>query len=254
MLEIDNPACELRDEGFAHEFLAGLVGVHQQVPPVYSAIKRAGKKACDEARSGKSIELEPREVEIYSAELLGIDESPREAAAKLVWEVRLHVSKGTYIRSIARDTGRALGCPAHVAALRRRAVGSLDIDECVGLEVLEALETLETKVHQVAVDPVTLLGFRAFFAREDVLRAVSHGASLDASAVELFEVMRLNYEERLDSCTSALRASTQPPADGELFSVLAEDRLAALYRWDGSSLRFKPSCVFQIGVSRGAPF
>lgn len=96
--------------------LASLTGRIQQVPPIYSALKRGGEALYVKARRGEVIELEPRTVEVHAFELVGagdlLDNVPM---------LRLHVEcgSGTYVRSLVRDLGEALGCGAHVAELRR---------------------------------------------------------------------------------------------------------------------------------------
>lgn len=105
------------------------IGTIQQVPPMYSAIQIAGQRMYDLARQGQTIELEPRTVEIDRIEVLA-------------WQppiVTLDVlcGKGTYIRSLARDLGAALGCGAHLAALGRTQVGPLSIDSAVPLATLQ---------------------------------------------------------------------------------------------------------------------
>ena len=107
----------LFDEKFARERVAMLVRQHTQVPPQYSAIKVDGKKAYEVARSGGTIELEPRIIEVYEAELIDMREG--EDGLSLQWTVDVSVSKGTYIRSLVRDLGREVMCPAHVTALCR---------------------------------------------------------------------------------------------------------------------------------------
>ena len=111
--------------------LSELVGPTMQLPPAYSAIKKNGVTAYKAAREGKTIELEPREVTIYDATFIAhgvqsvdLDDGQggRFTASLPYWDVDLHVSKGTYIRSIARDLGHQLGCGAHLGALRRTAV------------------------------------------------------------------------------------------------------------------------------------
>ena len=74
---------------------------------------------------------------MYSAELLGIGGADGAEPAR--WDIAFKVSKGTYIRALARDIGHSLGCPAHVAALRRTAAGAIGIADCVTLEVLEEM-------------------------------------------------------------------------------------------------------------------
>ena len=120
---------EVCDAAFASDHVRSLVGHHRQIPPAYSAIKRGGVKACDAARSGNIIQLEPRDIQIYEAELIGLELDPD--APQLYWDVRLSVSKGTYIRSIARDVGISLGTVAHVDRLRRIDADNLDVEDCV---------------------------------------------------------------------------------------------------------------------------
>jgi tRNA pseudouridine(55) synthase len=91
------------------------VGELDQIPPDYSAIHVDGQRASDRVRSGQTLALAPRRVTVYSLEVL--------AWASPVLSVRIHCSKGTYVRSIARDWGRAAGCGAHVSRLRRLSVG-----------------------------------------------------------------------------------------------------------------------------------
>lgn len=104
-------------------------GPIQQVPPQFSAIKRGGQKAYEVARRGETLELEPRPVTILALELV-------EWAWPLV-VLEVHCSAGTYIRSLAHDLGLALGCGAHLAALRRTASGSLRVEEAVSLAELQ---------------------------------------------------------------------------------------------------------------------
>jgi tRNA pseudouridine55 synthase len=98
--------------------LATLRGVVEQVPPQYAALKVAGRTAYARARSGETVALAARSVEIYRLDVIEIS-SP---------DLRLLVvcSSGTYVRAIARDLGRALGSAAHLAGLRRLAVGALE--------------------------------------------------------------------------------------------------------------------------------
>ncbi len=120
------------DPEFAAAFVASLVGRRKQMPPAYSAIKVNGKKSYEAARAGNIIDLAPRDIEVYDARLLGVHEGDGEELPS--WDVSFEVSKGTYIRSLARDAGVALGCPAHVAALERTELGLLTLEECVSLE------------------------------------------------------------------------------------------------------------------------
>jgi len=112
--------------------LPSYTGVIQQVPPRYSAIKIEGERAYDLARDGASVELAARPVDIGRLELAEVPD-PDHAV------LEAECGKGTYVRSLARDLGRALGCFGHVSALRRAAVGPFSEETMILLEQLEAL-------------------------------------------------------------------------------------------------------------------
>lgn len=107
-------------------------GPISQVPPMYSALKRDGKPLYEYARAGQVVERAARDVTIHSLELLG--------AALPDVTFRVTCSKGTYVRTLAEDIGAALGCGAHLVALRRTGVGALTLDHAVTLEALEQME------------------------------------------------------------------------------------------------------------------
>ena len=104
-------------------------GEIEQIPPMYSALKWQGKRLYDLAREGKEVERAPRRVTIHSLDLLSCH------ADLLDFDVRC--SKGTYVRTLAEDIGNALGCGAHVIALRRSEVGPYSVREASTLEMLE---------------------------------------------------------------------------------------------------------------------
>jgi tRNA pseudouridine55 synthase len=112
--------------------LPGFVGAIEQVPPRFSAIKIEGERAYDIARDGEEFELKSRVVNI---DRLTLVETPDAEHTSFEAEC----GKGTYVRAIARDLGRALGCRGHVSALRRTAVGSFAEPDMISLEQLEAL-------------------------------------------------------------------------------------------------------------------
>ena len=112
--------------------LPRFMGVIEQVPPQYSAIKIAGERAYDLARDGGAPELKPRPVEIFELTLVNQQDSDH-----TVFEAEC--GKGTYVRSLARDIGRLLGCFGHVSALRRTRCGPFDERDMIPLEQLEAL-------------------------------------------------------------------------------------------------------------------
>jgi tRNA pseudouridine55 synthase len=111
--------------------LPRFTGTIEQVPPRFSAIKIDGERAYDLAREGETVELAARPVDIHRLELV---ESPDADHSVLAAEC----GKGTYVRAIARDMGRALGCYGHVSALRRTGVGSFQETDAVALVDLQA--------------------------------------------------------------------------------------------------------------------
>lgn len=111
--------------------LATFRGGILQMPPIYSALKHAGKPLYAYARAGIEIERAPRLVTVHAIELEWFE------AERLA--LRVTCSKGTYIRSIAHDLGELLGCGGHLAALRRTAVGRFDLDSAHTLEQLQAM-------------------------------------------------------------------------------------------------------------------
>ena len=108
--------------------LAALVGEIDQTPPAFSAKKVAGERAYAMARRGEEVDLKPVRVNVGSAELLGLDGD--------IARVRFACSRGTYIRALARDLGRALGVGAHLVSLRRTRSGVSDLSRAVRLDDL----------------------------------------------------------------------------------------------------------------------
>lgn len=111
--------------------LPRFTGPIDQVPPAYSALKIDGRRAYDLARAGKEVELATRAVTIHDLALRGCDESSV--------TLRAHVSKGTYIRSLARDIARALGTVGHVTYLRRVRAGPFGEDQAISLDMLNEI-------------------------------------------------------------------------------------------------------------------
>lgn len=108
--------------------LKGFIGEQEQVPPVYSAVKIKGREAYKLARRGEKVELKPRKITVYKLELVDY-EYPR-------LRIKCEVSSGTYIRALARDIGRALGCGAYLKNLRRTRIGKYRIEEAVKMKNL----------------------------------------------------------------------------------------------------------------------
>ncbi|MCT1583880.1 tRNA pseudouridine(55) synthase TruB [Corynebacterium sanguinis] len=121
-----------------------LTGDTMQVPSSVSAIKIGGRRAHELVRSGETVDIPPRAVTVFSFDVLGVH---REASVVDV-DVRVHCSKGTYIRSLARDLGAALGVGGHLTALRREAVGAFTLADSRSLTELENAPTLSLSLDE----------------------------------------------------------------------------------------------------------
>ena len=117
-------------------------GEIMQVPPMYSALKVNGQKLCDLARKGKNVERQPRPITIYELTLLNRGEN--------TLRLRVRCSKGTYIRTLCKDIGEALGCGGCMESLRRVSAGEYTIAEAVPLQ--ELLDTVEPETYLRGVD------------------------------------------------------------------------------------------------------
>jgi tRNA pseudouridine55 synthase len=153
--------------------LAQFTGPISQVPPVYSALKVDGQRAYDLARAGVQVELKSRDVVIYD---LAVQSSPSPQDGEgLIDQITLtaHVSKGTYIRSLARDIAQALGTVGHVTMLRRVKAGPFGLDQAISLDILDEaakgqslgslvlpLRTALVDIPALALDPSQALALR----------------------------------------------------------------------------------------------
>lgn len=133
--------------------ISSFTGTLSQIPPEYSAIHVEGKRSSDRIRNGESVQLVPRTVTIHSIELLstqGMDGTVNpESGLVASADFRVHCSKGTYIRSLARDIGLATGSCAHTSVLRRTAVGPFRLEEAAGFSLLPPFGSVLEDVHPV---------------------------------------------------------------------------------------------------------
>ncbi len=134
--EGETTAESLEELGYSAEEIERAAGAFrgefEQLPPPYSAKKVGGRKFYEMARKGQEVPQAPKKVRVTAFEL-----GPLEGR-----QIRFHLacSSGTYVRSIAHDLGRALGCGAHLSSLRRTRVGDFDVRDAVGLEAFESME------------------------------------------------------------------------------------------------------------------
>lgn len=155
--------------------LRQFVGEIEQVPPMYSALKHQGRPLYDYARKGVEIERAARRVVIYELVLIGFGGD----------ELRVAVdcSKGTYIRVLAEDIGRALGCGAHMTGLRRTRVGGFSLAGAVTLDQLEAMQDTQRD---------------ALLLPADVLTAAFPSVTLDRDSAFYFQRGQAIWQPRLE--------------------------------------------------------
>jgi tRNA pseudouridine55 synthase len=140
--EVTQSSDQRPSEEAIRALLPGYTGVINQIPPQFSAIKIAGERAYDLAREGETVEIPSREVEVHRLTLLKCETD------RAYFEVEC--GKGTYVRSLARDFGRDLGCYGHISELRRSYVAPFAEEMMVPLAELVALEAVEDKDERLA--------------------------------------------------------------------------------------------------------
>jgi tRNA pseudouridine55 synthase len=135
------------DRARIEQALTQFVGEIEQVPPMYSALKHQGKRLYQLAREGKEVERAPRAVTIFHLDLLGFDGE--------TLDIDVSCSKGTYIRTLAEDIGKLLGCGAHISALHRSRVGAFDESEAVSMAQLQHTATTGREALDALLLPVS---------------------------------------------------------------------------------------------------
>jgi len=165
---------------------AQFTGPIRQTPPMHSALKKDGKALYEYAREGIEVERAARDVVIYKLEVAAAPAQPGQSAIRLT----ATVSKGTYIRTLGEDIGEALGCGAHLTALRRTATGDFDVSQCVTLEALEAMSEEERLAQLLPAEALVAGHSRVMLGTEDAARFLSglrrRGEWADAAEVAVF--------------------------------------------------------------------
>jgi len=159
------------DEGAIRAALAAQVGTIRQLPPAYSAKRVAGERAYEAARRGRTLALEPVEVTVHRIEVRRVE--PPEV------DFEVECSSGTYIRSIARDAGEALGVGAHLVGLRRTGIGRFHADDALVVDALADREAVE----RALVPPLAAVShLPAVAVGEELARMVAQGRAVPAPA------------------------------------------------------------------------
>ena len=227
--------------------LAGLTGQIQQVPSAVSAIKVDGVRAYKRVRDGQDVELEARPVAIHELRLTG---EPRQAGVDLAGaaaggvatgaetdgaggevqvvdlDVVVSCSSGTYVRALARDLGQALGCGAHLTALRRTRVGPFDVGQASTL--IELSEQVETDAvtpdprgaATVPLEEVARRCFERLALTEPEACGLRHGQPLDAAVLERAEAPEGRLGEVASKGISRQRVVAGFAPDGRLVAML----------------------------------
>lgn len=212
---------ELRDEAFARSAVEALVGELDQIPPAFSAISVNGKRAYDRARQGEAVQLESRHVRIHEARLLSV-----ESGEVCAWNLYVHVSKGTYVRSIARDLGRDLGTAAHLDGLRRVSSGVISLADCLSLDELDQLR--RDAIPGRCLDPVRALGYAFRVLTDQEFSDASNGRRVEPGL-----------------CVD-IQGNIREPKQDELVSLVHHGALVGVWRRGGTVLRCEAN--FPVGI------
>ena len=192
------------------DVLSGFKGELRQQPPIYSAIKKDGVRLYEIARRGETADIPFRNITVHSLELLcGPDENNE-------FEISTLVSKGTYIRSLARDIGRKLGCGATLTALRRTFAAGFGAEDCISLSELSAENISERIINEE--NAVTHLR-KIYITEKQAARFVNGGG------------------------LSAERISLKDPHSGELFRVKLGEKLLGIGEYNAEKEQICVKCV-----------
>ncbi|WP_321797079.1 tRNA pseudouridine(55) synthase TruB [Caballeronia sp. J97] len=177
--DVEGEAIDTRDvtcdEASVIDAMNKFIGDIVQVPPMYSALKRDGKPLYEYARAGQTVEREGRQVTIHALQLI--------ACALPLVTFRVTCSKGTYVRTLAEDIGEALGCGAHLTALRRTGVGALTLEHAVTLDQLASLSETERDERLQPVDAL-LSTFPSIQLNDEATKRFLHGQRLKLADIE----------------------------------------------------------------------
>jgi tRNA pseudouridine55 synthase len=221
---------DVADPSYAMRALEGWIGHHDQMPPRYSAIKIDGQKAYDVARKGGEIPLNSRSIEVLESKLIAIKNT---ADGAIVWNCLFRVSKGTYIRSLARDIGVEMGTYAHILNLSRVASGTASLDDAYTLEELASSGSIS--IADRFADPLPLIGFPCAIVSSAGAQRVATGRVLRYADISIIENDTVSIRET--------RAG--------YVSIVYDDALIALYRRNDTSDVLEPCAVFTGGIHAG---
>ena len=206
------------DEKTITDTIMSFVGVYEQLPPMFSAIKKDGKKLYEYARQGVSIEREKRPVEIITISDIKVD--------KPFVHFDVKCSKGTYIRSLCRDIGEKLGCGATMSALLRNELHGMYVKDSYTLEEIELLRD-DNALDRCIIPMDALLGeYRRLEIKSEASKLLLNGNKLF-----------------INSFVVPFSDDDMPESD-ELFRVYENNMLTALYKYNADESMFVPYKMF----------
>lgn len=207
---------KLPDESLISEAIASFVGEIEQVPPMYSALKVNGQKLCDLARKGVEVERQARKITVFDIEVISI-KMP-------VVKMRVHCSKGTYIRTLCDDIGKKLGCGGTMLSLVRSKVGPFVLDNAINLsDIQKAKDEGRLGELVMAVDSL-FTQYRAVTVTEEAMKLLMNGNVLYANS----------FVEKIGKAEN-----------NELFRVYKNDgTFAGMYFYSEINKLYKPEKMF----------
>ena len=167
--------------------LKSFEGEISQLPPIYSAIKKNGKKLYEYARAGESVDIEPRRVTISEIKLLEFDEAAQIA------KIKTACSSGTYIRSIANDLGEKLGCGGYLIALERTRSGKFGIDDSLDLSEISDKDTLIKNL----IYPTNIMDNEVCTLTDSEVERISHGMSIENRGYKSSNIVFFVYSGKI---------------------------------------------------------
>lgn len=175
------------DEALVEQVLQSFRGDIMQVPPMYSALHHQGKRLYELAREGKTVAREPRPVTIAQLTLLHLTQESPHMTLDVV------CSKGTYIRSLARDIGEALGCGAHLLWLERTSVGPFTLDTAIPLETL--MDQPDTLTNHLLPPEIAVLDWYQVTLDDTQSKLVRNGQQIPLAIPENHHVVRAHQPD-----------------------------------------------------------
>ncbi len=207
---------ELSEEAVI-DVIHSFVGKYNQIPPMYSAIKKDGKKLYEYARNGIEIEREPRPVEIFAIDNITVNLPDI--------SFKVHCSKGTYIRSLCRDIGEKLDCGGTLTALTRSEVHGFYLKDSLKLSDIERLRDEEKLMDYVLPIDALLDKYSSYKIKEKFSKILINGNKLSCSQLE-----------KIDDGKGV--------EDSDIIRVYLNDEFIALYKYIESENLYKPFKMF----------